>query len=81
VGIREESDRVVFEIEDDGPGLPAGLKDRIFEPFTSTKTAQGGVGLGLAIASDIVKAHGGSISAEGRDPRGTRFVVSLPAIS
>lgn len=80
IAISEESGRVLFRIEDDGPGLPDSLRDRIFEPFTSTKTGQGGVGLGLAIASDIVKAHGGSISAEAVNPRGTRFVVSLPAI-
>jgi signal transduction histidine kinase len=53
---------------------------RAFEPFYSTKKAQGGTGLGLAIASDIIKAHGGSLAVENAPTRGSRFVITLPAL-
>src|SRR5262249_31967998 len=55
---------LVLHIGDNGPGLPAALSDRIFEPFTSTK--QNGTGLGLSICKRIVDAHGGTITAANR---------------
>lgn len=66
----------VIEVEDDGPGLPAGLGDRVFEPFVSTKTT--GLGLGLSICRRIVEAHGGTIAAVNRPEGGARFTVRLP---
>ncbi|MBL8115371.1 MAG: PAS domain S-box protein [Acidobacteria bacterium] len=72
---------VLFEVEDDGPGLDEAVRDRIFQPFISTKTSQGGTGLGLAIAHDIVRAHGGSVTVETEKGKGTRFTVALPAIA
>jgi len=71
-------DRVVFEVEDNGPGLSSDHAARVFEPFYSTKTAQGGTGLGLAIARDIIQAHGGTLDADTRPGGGARFTVSLP---
>jgi signal transduction histidine kinase len=67
---------VVIRIEDSGPGLPAGLEDRIFEPFVSTKDA--GLGLGLSISRRIVETHGGSIEAHTGPAGGSVFVVRLP---
>ncbi len=78
---RCEGDRVMLEIEDDGPGVPVELRQRIFEPYFSTKQglAQGGTGLGLATAYGIVDAHRGSITLlEGRSG-GALFRVELPA--
>ncbi len=63
-------------VDDDGQGVPAALRDRIFEPFSTTKA--GGTGLGLAVTRAIVEAHGGSIHCQPRTPRGTRFRIVLP---
>jgi two-component system nitrogen regulation sensor histidine kinase NtrY len=64
-------------VEDDGPGVKAGDKDRLFIPHFSTKRR--GSGLGLAIVSRIVQEHHGTIRVEEKVPRGARFVVELPA--
>ncbi|PIW31212.1 MAG: two-component sensor histidine kinase [Rhodospirillales bacterium CG15_BIG_FIL_POST_REV_8_21_14_020_66_15] len=69
-------------VEDDGPGIPEADQDSVFEPFTRLETSRshetGGVGLGLAIARSIVRAHGGDIRLENLAPRGLRVTVSLP---
>ncbi len=69
---------VVFRVEDNGPGLPPRGADRLFEPFYTTKTSQGGTGLGLTIARDIIRAHGGSLQAAPRPEGGACFTVLLP---
>ncbi|HYB64553.1 MAG TPA: sensor histidine kinase KdpD [Steroidobacteraceae bacterium] len=68
-------------VEDDGPGLPAGDPARLFDKFQrgSEEGAVVGVGLGLAIAQAIVRAHGGEIEAQRREGGGARFVFTLPA--
>nr|MBP6796036.1 hypothetical protein [Saprospiraceae bacterium] len=53
-----------ISITDNGPGIPAHIKDKIFQPFFTTKSTRQGTGLGLSLAYDIVKAHGGSIKVE-----------------
>jgi signal transduction histidine kinase len=63
-------------VEDDGPGLPASIRDRVFEPFVSTK--ESGLGLGLSICRRIVETHGGQIEAADRDGGGAVFTVRLP---
>jgi nitrogen-specific signal transduction histidine kinase/CheY-like chemotaxis protein len=68
---------VRLSVADDGPGIPADLHDQVFEPFFTTKGEEG-TGLGLAICRDLVAAHGGRISVESRDGRGTTMVVELP---
>jgi signal transduction histidine kinase len=67
---------VTIEISDSGPGLPADLGERIFEPFVTTKET--GVGLGLPICRRIVEGHGGSIAAADQPGRGACFLVRLP---
>jgi len=73
----------VLSVGDDGPGIPAGDRDRIFERFTRLDGARtagsGGTGLGLAIARDVVTRHGGTIRADSVRGAGTRFVVTLPS--
>ena len=64
-------------IADDGPGIPAAERDKLFLPYYSTK--QRGSGLGLAIVRRIVAEHGGSIDVTDNVPRGTRFAIELPA--
>ena len=72
-------DGVEVRIEDTGPGVPAELREQIFNPFVTTKKT--GVGLGLSIVSRIIDGHHGSIRVEsgGEGQRGARFVVFLPA--
>ncbi|MDP1822300.1 MAG: response regulator [Archangium sp.] len=73
---------VVFEVADDGPGIAAPERDRVFEPYFTTKTRgpDRGTGLGLATVLGIVEAHGGSIEiGGGLDGRGTTMRVYLPA--
>jgi two-component system, NtrC family, sensor histidine kinase PilS len=66
---------VAVQIIDEGPGIPAQVQDRLFEPFTTTKT--GGSGLGLAIAHRAIEAHRGVMLVDTNE-RGTRFTVLLP---
>ena len=68
---------VAVEIEDSGPGVPANLREQIFNPFVTSKP--NGVGLGLAIVAKIVDDHHGSIRLESGSLRGARFRVYLPA--
>ena len=70
---------VLFTVDDDGPGLAREEQEKVFDPFHTTKGRQGGVGLGLAIAGDIIRAHGGSFSVDSSPGQGARFTVSLPA--
>jgi signal transduction histidine kinase len=69
-------------VEDEGPGIPPGERERIFDKFYRTPGAQAkvkkGLGLGLTIARDLVVAHGGRIHVEDAPSGGARFVVELP---
>jgi two-component system NtrC family sensor kinase len=71
---------VSIEISDTGVGIPEDAVPRIFEPFFSTKDAQSGVGLGLAVVYGIVRRHGGKIEVESALGHGTTFHVMLPRI-
>ncbi len=77
---------VVLTVEDEGPGIPAGDREAIFEPFSRLDGARdrdrGGVGLGLYLCRQIARAHGGTIITEDRPDgaRGARFVITLPAM-
>jgi signal transduction histidine kinase len=62
-------------VVDDGPGMPDTVRDRIYEPFFSTK--EGGTGLGMSIVHSLVSQHGGTIDLD-TSPRGTRFIVRIP---
>jgi len=66
---------LTLTVEDDGPGLPAGLGDTIFEPFVSTKET--GVGLGLSVCRRIAESHGGTLTAVARS-KGAAFTLALP---
>jgi signal transduction histidine kinase len=79
IAVTAASQRVLFSVDDDGPGLTREEQEKVFAPFHTTKGHQGGVGLGLAIAGDIIRAHGGSFSVESNPGQGARFTVSLPA--
>jgi two-component system, NtrC family, sensor kinase len=69
---------VKITISDNGPGIPDAIKDKIFQPFFTTKPAGQGTGLGLSLSYDIAKAHGGEITLESQEGMGTRFSIQLP---
>ncbi|MBA3593431.1 MAG: HAMP domain-containing protein [Polaromonas sp.] len=78
MGTRES---VVIRVNDRGPGVPAKLRERIFEPFYRLPGAserEGGVGLGLALVKSITERHGGTVRCEDRPGGGASFVVELP---
>ncbi len=78
VTARAEDGSVVVEVADEGPGLPAGTEEQVFEKFYRAESRRRGFGLGLPICRAIATAHGGHIRAERREPRGTRFLLDLP---
>jgi signal transduction histidine kinase len=75
----EATPYVVIDVTDNGPGIPAELSDRIFNPFFTTKTT--GSGLGLPIVRKIVDAHDGRLDLSSEPGKGTRFRVTLPVSS
>ena len=82
IGVRAAPVDASIEVEvwDEGRGLPEGKEQALFQRFVRglKESAVPGVGLGLAICDTIVRAHGGSMRAENRSPRGARFVFTLP---
>jgi len=77
VRTRRTGNRVTIEIEDNGPGIPDDIKDKILQPFFTTKKGTQGTGLGLSITHDIVKAHGGELAIQSH-PGKTIFSLTLP---
>jgi len=71
-------DQVNIEVEDNGPGIPDELKDKIMQPFFTTKKGTQGTGLGLSITNDIIKVHGGELLIISNG-NGTTFSIKLPA--
>jgi signal transduction histidine kinase len=69
-------DAYLIRVRDNGSGIPADLRSRIFEPFLSGRL--NGTGLGLAVCQGIVRAHRGTIEARDREGGGTEFIVALP---
>jgi signal transduction histidine kinase len=80
VRTRSREDRVVLEVEDDGPGIPEKLNERIFEPFFTTREVGKGAGLGLSVCQSIVRENGGWLWSVLRD-KGALLVMELPVIS
>jgi signal transduction histidine kinase len=73
---RTADGRAQIAVSDDGPGVPASIRDRIFEPFFTTRAR--GNGIGLSIVKSVVEAHGGSVCLA-HATRGATFVIDLPA--
>ncbi|UXN75513.1 ATP-binding protein [Devosia sp. A8/3-2] len=77
--VSHRAERMLFIIEDEGPGLTDEMKSAILTRLDAPAGGrQRGAGLGLAIVKTFVNLHGGVISAERREPRGSRIVVNLP---
>lgn len=74
----ETAGKAVIKVSDEGAGMAAEARSRLFEPFFSTKLASGGTGLGLAISNVIVKDHGGSLEFDSEPGKGTTAIITLP---
>jgi signal transduction histidine kinase len=82
VSVRPDGDGALLEVSDRGPGVPAGMRDRVFERFAhgdGDAAPAGGSGLGLAIVRAVAEAHSGTVSLDDADGGGARFRVHLPA--
>ncbi|WP_075352509.1 ATP-binding protein [Algoriphagus marinus] len=69
---------IELSVQDNGSGIPDSIKEKIFQPFFTTKPTGSGTGLGLSLSYDIVKAHGGEIRVESEEGEGSKFIFSLP---
>jgi signal transduction histidine kinase len=78
VSTKTKKDLILIEVEDNGPGIPEEIKDKILQPFFTTKKGTEGTGLGLSISHDIVKAHGGVLNLSTQVGKGTTFTIELP---
>ena len=74
----DAGDRVELIVEDNGPGVPPELRDRVFTPYFTTKQGRGGTGLGLAIVHRIISDHGGRVVIGAVPTGGARITVELP---
>ena len=79
IGSRRIEDGFEFWVRDNGPGISEDLKQRMFEPFVTTKDSGKGTGLGLSLTADIVTRHGGSIEVDSELGEGARIAIRLPS--
>ena len=70
--------KIEIRVKDNGNGIPEKVKEKIFQPFFTTKPTGQGTGLGLSLSYDIIKAHGGEIKVETKEGEGAEFIIQLP---
>jgi signal transduction histidine kinase len=75
---KTDNNQIKISVKDNGSGIPTHIKDKIFQPFFTTKPTGQGTGLGLSLSYDIVKAHGGELKVETIEGEGTTFIMKLP---
>jgi signal transduction histidine kinase len=69
----------LITVTDNGPGIPKDIKDKIFQPFFTTKPTGKGTGLGLSLAYDIItQGHGGALELKTKPGKGTAFLIYIP---
>jgi len=81
VSTKKRNSKVEIIVKDNGNGIPQKILDKIFQPFFTTKPTGQGTGLGLSLAYDIIKAHGGEIKVETKGGDGSEFIIQLPTKS
>jgi signal transduction histidine kinase/ligand-binding sensor domain-containing protein len=81
VRTRDLGGQILIEVEDNGPGIPEDIKDKLFVPFFTTKKGTEGTGLGLSITHDIIKAHSGTLTIDTKVGNWTKFRISIPKTS
>ncbi|MES1221100.1 MAG: tetratricopeptide repeat protein [Bacteroidota bacterium] len=74
----KSNDKIEIKVKDNGAGIPENILDKVFQPFFTTKPTGQGTGLGLSLAYDIIKSHGGEIKIETKGGWGSEFIVQLP---
>jgi signal transduction histidine kinase len=74
------NDKIEIHVRDNGNGIPQNIVEKIFQPFFTTKPTGSGTGLGLSLAYDIIKVHGGQIKVETKQGEGSEFVIQLPIV-
>jgi signal transduction histidine kinase len=79
VSTRKNNGSIEITVTDNGNGIPQKIIDKIFQPFFTTKPTGQGTGLGLSLAYDIVKAHGGTLAVQTKENEDTSFFIRLPA--
>jgi len=80
VSTKKIIDKVLISVKDNGNGIPQKILDKIFQPFFTTKPAGQGTGLGLSLAYDIIRAHGGELKVETQEGEGSIFIIQLPVV-
>jgi len=75
---KTDNNQIKILVKDNGSGIPDTIKDKIFQPFFTTKPSGQGTGLGLSLSYDIVKAHGGELKVDTKQNEGTIFTIQLP---
>ncbi|HEX5667387.1 MAG TPA: ATP-binding protein, partial [Chitinophagaceae bacterium] len=75
---QKENHSLVIGIKDNGTGIPEKLREKVFQPFFTTKPTGQGTGLGLSLSYDIIKAHGGELTLDSKEGEGTTFSIRLP---
>jgi signal transduction histidine kinase len=78
VSTRNTGNGIEITVRDNGNGIPDEIKDKIFQPFFTTKPTGEGTGLGLSLSYDIIKAHGGELKVETKEGVGTEFIIVIP---
>ncbi len=75
------NDKIEISVKDNGNGIPELIKEKIFQPFFTTKPTGQGTGLGLSLAYDIItKGHGGELKVETKEGEGSEFIIQLPVL-
>ncbi|HET6766775.1 MAG TPA: HAMP domain-containing sensor histidine kinase, partial [Chitinophagaceae bacterium] len=78
VSTKKQKGKIEIKIKDNGNGIPKKVLDKIFQPFFTTKPTGQGTGLGLSLAYDIVKAHGGELKVQTIEGEGSEFIIQIP---
>nr|MBA2329169.1 GHKL domain-containing protein [Flavisolibacter sp.] len=78
ISTKKIGNKVEIKVSDNGRGIPDTVKEKIFQPFFTTKPTGQGTGLGLSLSYDIIKAHGGEIKVETKEGEGAEFIILLP---
>jgi two-component system, NtrC family, sensor kinase len=78
VRTKKTANKIEIKVMDNGTGIPEKIKEKIFQPFFTTKPAGEGTGLGLSLSYDIIKAHGGELKVETEKGEGSEFIIQLP---
>ena len=78
ISIKQANGHVEMLFADTGRGIDLEVRDKVFDPFFSTKGPTKGTGLGLSICYSIIKDHGGTIEIESEKGKGTKFIIRIP---